>query len=57
MKRIPNANYDYYDVPKLGNLKELIELRKDSNKTAFMYRVDGKIVKKSFKDAYNDVRY
>lgn len=57
MKRIPNANYDYYDMPKLGDLKELIELRKDSNKTAFMYRVDGKIVKKSFKDAYNDVRY
>ena len=41
----------------IGDLKELIELRKDSNKTAFAYRVDGKIVKKSFKDTYNDVRY
>ncbi len=56
MKRIQNANYDYYDVPKLRNLRELIELRKDSDKTAFMYRMDGKIEKKSFKDFYHDVR-
>ena len=38
MKKIPNANYDYYDVPKIRDLKELIELRKDSASVAFMYR-------------------
>ena len=40
MKKIPNANYDYYDVPKLRNLKELVELRKDSAAVAYMYRED-----------------
>lgn len=57
MKKIPNANYDYYNVPKIRDLKELIELRKDSASVAFMYAEDGKTVKKTFKDAYNDVRY
>lgn len=56
MKKIPNASYDYYDVPKIRDFEELICLRKDSTKTAFMYREEGKLVRKSFKDAYGDVR-
>ncbi len=56
MKKIPNANYDYYDVPKLRNLKELVELRKDSAAVAYMYREDGKVVRKTFHEMYEDVK-
>ena len=57
MKKIPNANYDYYDVPKLRNLKELVELRKDSAAVAYMYREDGKVVRKTFHEMYEDVKH
>ena len=56
MKKIPNANYDYYDVPKLRNLKELVELRKDSAAVAYMYREEGKVVRKTFHEMYEDVK-
>ena len=52
MKKIPNANYDFYDVPKLRNLKELIELRKDSAAVAYMYREEGRVVRKTFHEMY-----
>ncbi len=51
-----NANYDYCNVPKIRDFKELIELRKDSKKTAFLYRENGKLIRKSFNDAYCDIR-
>ena len=57
MKKIPNANYDFYDVPKLRNLKELVELRKDSAAVAYMYREEGKIVRKTFHEMYEDVKF
>ncbi len=57
MKKIPNANYDYYDVPKIRDLKELIELRKDSASVAYMYREDGKLLRKTYHEVYEDVKY
>lgn len=56
MKKQPNADYDYYVVPKIRNLKELTELRRNSKKTAIMWRENGKLVRRSFDDVFNDAR-
>ena len=55
MKQL-ETNYDYYDVPKLTSLAELIELRKETKKTAISWREDGKIFHKSFADVYKDIK-
>lgn len=55
MSREENANYDYYNVPKLTDLWDLVCLRKDSKKTAFSWRENGKLCHKSFADFYEEV--
>ena len=55
MKQL-NLNYDYYNVPRLANLWELVELRKDLDKTAFLWREDGRICRKKFSEVYADVK-
>ena len=49
------SNYDYYSVPKINNLHELVQQRKDSPRTAFMWRENGEIQRRSFQDVYQDV--
>ena len=49
------SNYDYYSVPKINNLHELVQQRKDSPRTAFMWRENGEIQRRSFQDIYQDV--
>ena len=54
--KTPNAPYAYYDNPEIFDLKDLVELHKDSKKTAFMFRDNGRVVKKSYAEAYNDIK-
>ena len=56
VSRKTNASYDYYDVPKLANLWDLITYRKDLEKTAFAWREDGKLRRKSFVNVFDDVK-
>ena len=50
-----NAPYPYYDNPEISDIKDLVELYKDSKKTAFMFRDNGKVVKKTYAEVYVDV--
>ena len=56
VSRKTNTSYDYYDVPKLANLWDLITYRKDLKKTAFAWREDGKLRRKSFANVFDDVK-
>ena len=56
VSRKTNTSYDYYDVPKLANLWDLITYRKDLEKTAFAWREDGKLRRKSFANVFDDVK-
>ena len=56
MSRKTNTSYDYYDVPKLANLWDLITYRKNLEKTAFAWREDGKLRRKSFANVFDDVK-
>ncbi len=56
VSRKTNTSYDYYDVPKLANLWDLITYRKDSERTAFAWREDGKLRRKSFANVFTDVK-
>ncbi|MCR5573109.1 MAG: AMP-binding protein [Candidatus Saccharibacteria bacterium] len=56
MKKIANEEYEYYDVPKLADLWELVCLRRTSKQTAFTWREDGKLCRKSFADFYEEVK-
>lgn len=55
--KVLNKNYDYYNVPKINNLTDLIELRYKSNPNdiAFSYTKNNEIIKKTFNDVYNDI--
>lgn len=55
--KVLNKNYDYYNVPKISNLTELITLRYKSNPNdiAFSYTKNNEVMKKTFRDVYNDV--
>ena len=55
MSKVENVNYDYYNVPKLADLWELVCLRKDSKKTAFSWREDGRLRHKSFAEFFEEV--
>jgi len=50
-----NDRYDYYDVPKIQNLLQLVQLHKDSNKIAYMWQQGDKTQRRSFKAVYDDV--
>ena len=56
MKKELNASYDYYDAPKLVDLWGLVTYRKESNKTAFTWREDGRLCRKSFADVFADIK-
>ncbi len=56
VSRKTNTSYDYYDVPKLANLWDLITYRKNLEKTAFAWREDGKLRRKSFANVFDDVK-
>ena len=48
-----NKEYPFYEHIKINNLLELIELKKDDD-IAFSYKENDKIIKKSYKDFYNE---
>ena len=50
-----NCRYDYYEVPKIQNLQELIKLHKDSSRPAFVWQSGGQAQRRSFKAVYDDV--
>jgi len=56
MKNI-NSNYDYYENPKINNLFELltIEATNYPNDVAFSYKKDNEIIKKTYREVYDDV--
>ncbi len=56
MKKL-NRNYDYYDVSKINNFYELLKLHLENNSDdyAFSYKVNDKIVNKTYKNVYDDV--
>lgn len=56
VSRKTNTSYDYYDVPKLANLWDLITYRKNLEKTAFEWREDGKLRRKSFANVFDDAK-
>ena len=49
-----NKEYPFYEHTKINNLLELLELKKDDD-IAFSYREDDQIIRKSYKDFYNEV--
>ena len=51
-----NAKYKYYDNPQISDIKELVELYKDSERIAFEWRDDGKLERRSFEAVYEDVK-
>lgn len=53
MKEV-NADYPYYEHPKISDLHQLLKLRRDSPKTAYFWRENGKNQKRSFHDVYQD---
>ena len=55
--KIVNRNYDYYDVPIINNLTDLITLRYQNSHDdiAFSFTKNNEIVKKTFGDVYSDV--
>ena len=53
--KTPNAPYAYYENPEIEDIKDLVGLYKDSKKTAFMFRDNGRVVKKSYAMTYADV--
>ena len=57
MSKEQNCSYDYYNVPKIDDLWELVQFMKDSNKVAFSWRDGEKICHKSFADVYEDVKH
>lgn len=54
---IMNKPYDYYDHPLLSSFSELLSLnyKKNPDKIAFTYKIDKKVINKSYKDFYKDV--
>lgn len=56
--KLLNKKYDYYNHKEINNLKELLDLKLESNSNdiAFSYREGNAIVKKTFKDVYKDVK-
>ena len=50
-----NSSYDYYEVPKIQNLQELIKLHKDSSRPAFTWQSGGQNQRRSYKVVYEDV--
>ena len=49
-----NKEYPFYEHTKINNLLELIELKRDDD-IAFSYREDDHIIRKSYKEFYNEV--
>ena len=49
-----NKEYPFYEHIKINNLLELIELKRDDD-IAFSYKENDVIIKKSYKDFYNEV--
>jgi len=54
--KVANAKYDYYDNPQISDIKELVELYKDSDRIAFEWRDNGKLEKRSFETTYEDIK-
>ncbi len=55
--KIINKKYAYYNVSKINNFLELIELHLKTKPldTAFSYHLEGQTINKTYQDVYNDV--